>query len=504
MTNGFLGIKGFVFLGMAVGCGVTTLAQNPYEAERFASSDLNGSARYVAMGGALGALGGDMSVMSTNPAGTAMFRKSEGSLTVSGVFGSTGGVLGYDGSKASFDQCGFVVAMPASSIEGVTFGLNVSKSKNHLLNIDTDITGLGGIYSQSHQIAGLANEALYNDDWSGALADMSAPIYDKNGKMTKDGIIVDYYDEHGNLDHYEGVGASKAHYQRGAYGSTMDVDVNMSFNIDNKFFIGGTFGVYDVDTRRNSKYEELGVDGNYYDFNNYYDTRGTGVDFKLGAIFRPIEESAFRIGAYIHTPIWYELEDINGSQLYLNDCMVGHPKDFDPYRYKLRTPWQFGFSMGTTIENYFAIGAEYMFQDLSSCKYSNKGGGTNSYFQYQNQMMGNVLKGQHTVKVGIEVKPTDEFSVRCGYNFISAPMKEDGYNILAYDGVLTETDFCNWKGTNRFTFGVGYRFKGGYFDLTYQYSGQKGDFYAFDDQTLPPTEVKNDRSQVLGTIGFRF
>jgi hypothetical protein len=57
---------------------------------------------------------------------------------------------------------------------------------------------------------------------------------------------------------------------------------------------------------------------------------------------------------------------------------------------------------------------------------------------------------------------------------------------------------------NRFTLGVGYRFKGGYFDVAYQLQSQKGDFYAFDDVDLKPTEIKNNRSQVMATLGFRF
>lgn len=485
------------------------MGQNPYEAERFATNDLNGTARYVAMGGALSALGGDISVMSINPAGTGVYKKSDIAVTVSGVICGTGGVLGYDKAKMSFDQCGTVVTLPTSSLEGMVLGINVSKNKNHLLNIDTDIANLGDIYSQTHQIADLANDAFYGGGW-GALADMSAPIYkdniidDDGENLQKHGIINPITDDDKNIIGYEGVGAYDAHYQRASYGSSMDVDMNLAFNIDNKFFIGGTLGIYDVDTRRTSMYEELGVDGNYYDFTNYYDTRGTGFDFKLGTIIRPIDDNAFRIGAYIHTPIWYQLEDVNGSVLYLNDQYLAS-KDYDPYQYKLRTPWQFGVSLGTTIENVVAIGAEYMYQDLSSCKYTLRGsGGTSSYFQYQNEMMKTVLQGQHTFKIGMEAKPSKEFSIRCGYNYVSAPMKSTGYNTLACDGVFTETDFCNWKDTNRFTFGFGYKFTGGYFDMTYQYSTQKGDFYAFDDVTFEPTEIENNRSQIMATLGFRF
>lgn len=52
---------------------VTASAQNAYDAEKLLGNDLNGTARFVGMGGAMGALGGDISVMSSNPAGIGIF-----------------------------------------------------------------------------------------------------------------------------------------------------------------------------------------------------------------------------------------------------------------------------------------------------------------------------------------------------------------------------------------------------------------------------------------------
>lgn len=493
------------------------IAQNPYEAANFATSDLNGTARFVGMGGALSALGGDISTVSTNPAGTGMFSKSEISLSASAVISGVDGVLGGNTSKASFDQTGIIIAMPTenSALNGMTFGLNISKKKNFFGNVDTDIFGLDGLFSQTHQIADMATDAYLSDCWDGALADMSAPIFDDDDKLVRPGIINEVWltDDYGfdYMAGYQGIGAKAAHYQRSTYGSIMDIDMNFAINLKNQYFFGATLGVYDVESRRSSKYEELGTDGAYFDFNNYYDTKGSGFDLKLGAIIRPFDYSPFRIGLFIHTPTWYNLEDINGSTLFLNDDYLSG-KDYDPYEYKLRTPWKFGISAGTTVGNYFAFGVEYEYQDLSSCKYSERYRSGNEYFRYQNEMMKTVLRGQHTLKLGMEAKPADNVSVRCGYNYVSAPMKSEGYNILGFDGVMTETDYTNWKDTNRFTFGLGFRFNGGYFDLTYQYSTQKGDFYAFQNvyykgdpgNLLPPTEIKNNRSQILGTLGFRF
>lgn len=505
-----------IFLGLAFICSfsITANAQNPYDAANFATHDLNGTARYVGMGGALSALGGDISTMGTNPAGTGMFRKNEFTFSAGAVICGVDGVLGEDKSKASFDQAGLIVAIPNASdkITGMTFGVNIHKDKNFFRNIKTQVAGLDGFFSQTNTIADMATNSLYTDGW-GALTDMSAPVYTDNivddEHFVSEGIICSESDPitH-DLVGYSGVGAEDARYQRSTWGSAMAVDMNFALNLENRYFFGASISVYDVDSRRNSMYGELGLDGTYYIFENYYDTKGSGIDFKLGSIIRPFEDNPFRIGLYVHTPIWYSLEDINGSKLSYygtNDALVySASRDYDPYQYRLRTPWKFGLSLGTTVENYFAIGLDYEYQDLSTCKYNLKGSGTSDYFRYQNQMMDKVLQGQHTLRIGMEVKPTDAFSIRCGYNFVSAPMKETGYNVIACDGPFTETDFTNWKATNRVTFGLGYRYKGGYFDLTYQYSAQKGDFYAFDDELLPPTEIKDTRSQILATLGFRF
>ena len=48
-----------------------------YDAVRVTGSDLNGTARYVGMGGAMGALGADITTMGTNPAGIGLYRSSE-------------------------------------------------------------------------------------------------------------------------------------------------------------------------------------------------------------------------------------------------------------------------------------------------------------------------------------------------------------------------------------------------------------------------------------------
>ena len=484
----------YLLLTALISVASATYAQDSYDAQTFANSDLNGTARFVAMGGALGALGGDVNVMSTNPAGTGLYRSSDAAFSFSGLF--TGeGAMGHDGARMSFDQGGVLIAFdmdePTSKgLQFVNFGVNYKKNRNFLYNQLTDVKNLNDTFSQTYQIADLCNYAFANNYW-GTLANMSA---------AEEGVHGGILDE---SDGYAGLPASKAYYEKATFGSNIQADVNLSFNISDQFFLGASVGVYDLDYHRESFYQEQGTDAVVYDFTNWYKTEGDGFDVKLGFICRPIEDSPFRFGLSVHTPIWYRLTDSNGADLFMNDEFVSSEANAE-YDYRFRTPWKFGVSVGHTIGQNFAIGAEYEFQDMGSMHYRAMGGYNNDYFRNVNRITEQTLRGQHTLKVGMEYKPIEALSLRAGYNFVSSPFKKDAFRTIGYDGVYTETDYTNWGAINRFSVGLGYRYKGGYVDLAWQYQAQKGDFYAFDDVDLKPTKVDANRSQLLATFGFRF
>ena len=73
--------------------------------------------------------------------------------------------------------------------------------------------------------------------------------------------------------------------------------------------MGFTLGLHDVHYRNNSYYTE-----NYVADKEAYGSAwesqritGTGYDAKLGVIFRPVADSPFRIGAYVNSPVLYDL-----------------------------------------------------------------------------------------------------------------------------------------------------------------------------------------------------
>ena len=74
-------VKMIILAALSVSALTGIQAQTLYDASRLLDNDLNGTARFVGMGGAMGALGGDISTMGTNPAVIGIYRRNEAIIT---------------------------------------------------------------------------------------------------------------------------------------------------------------------------------------------------------------------------------------------------------------------------------------------------------------------------------------------------------------------------------------------------------------------------------------
>ena len=520
-------------------CALTANAQDAYDVSRIMGSDLNGTARFVGMGGAMSALGGDISVMGTNPAGIAIYRRNDFALSFglnnTGTESNfNGNVMNEDRTKASFDQIGFVYSYKAGNVTPlrfINFGFNYHKSKdfNKLFSMGGMLNG----FSQSWQMAHEMN--WYNDvlDASGKyvasysyfsdseyfkknLLDVENPYKKYWGKLPVLGVmgaitgLVDWPEGETGMIGWDGY--SNRYYSE-EKGGINQYDFSVAFNVEDRFYLGFALGLYDLSYQRFTSYTEelnddFGEDNGYYTLDNVYSMEGAGADFKVGAILRPFEESPFRIGLAIHTPTFYDLSESYNATLttdiyYYEDSYKQTLSDYlDPsylnYDYRLRTPWKFNVSAGTTFEGLVAVGAEYEYQNYKTAKMEDMDGftlGGESSFK-QN------LKGVHTLRLGMEARLAPQFSLRAGYNYSSSAFKKDTYRILSTYG--TQTEYNNTLDQNTFTFGLGYRGSVVYADLAYKYDMYKSNFYPFDDIDLPATKVDNSRQQLLFTFGAQF
>ena len=535
--------------------GTAVSAQETYDNAQLASKDLNGTARYVGMGGAMEALGADISTMGTNPAGIGMFRR--GMVAGSFGFNTQQNVKSFGNANKtnmSFDQAGFVYSMRSGRHSMVNFGFNYTKSKN----FDQILTAAGklnnasqnklsamknanGVYTLQDKNNGLvSNSGAYSQAdylYSNVLFNHykepaeNKPADPTNAGLNKNGVIV--YDNTGLPVYYNATGYD---FGRSTTGYIGQYDFNVSGNSNDRFYWGFTVGIYDVHYNSSSLYSESLVDGDKaigdVAMNDERKITGTGFDVKAGLIFRPAEESPFRIGLYVHTPTWYDLTTRNYTVLNNNTNeaygSTERGKSSESYDFKFYTPWRFGVSLGHTVGNYLALGATYEYADYTTNDIRVNDGGevdywgnyyeTSSRDEAMKQNIKNSLKGVHTVKLGMEFKPEKNFAVRLGYNYQSAMYNKNGFKDGSLESYGTyyasTTDYTNWKDTHRFTAGVGYNYGKFSFDLAYQYSQTNGDFYPFMsyvdnsepkfDNVCDAVKVSNKRNQLLFTVGYKF
>ena len=121
----------YIFVALMALTTLPSAAQETYENTKMVEDELNGTARYVGMGGAMDALGADISTLASNPAGIGLFRRSALNVSGSLVMQTNGEKFAGEGlTRASLDQLGFVYAVKNNSKSYINFAFNYHKSKN--------------------------------------------------------------------------------------------------------------------------------------------------------------------------------------------------------------------------------------------------------------------------------------------------------------------------------------------------------------------------------------
>ena len=529
-------MRKFCFAAFALAVVLPAAAQDTYESARLLGSDLNGTARYVGMGGAMDALGADLSTISTNPAGIGLFRHSHASISFG--FVSQQDAEKFDGkskTSMSFDQAGFVYSSRISRTSFINFSFNYHKSKNfnQILNAANSLKGC----SQNGLTYSKADDGIYYFDLNrqgeniGYFSpDNRSLAYSESDYLNANALMSDFKthaaDPKADWIFYNEANAYT--FDRAHRGWISNFDFNVSGNSNDRFYWGITVGVKSVNYRGYSEYGEalINKDNDPIGSVAVSDERrikGTGVDVTAGIIFRPSAESPFRIGLTVSTPTWYDLSTSNDTYILNN---TSNPYGYDQgksnqnYDFKFYTPWKFGLSLGHTIGTQVALGFGYEFSDYTSSTNRVNKGDTYWYDNYgyspsytDELMKRNTdqsLKGVHTIRVGAEFKPVTEFAIRLGYNYVSSPYEENGIRdaTLESPGVSysSTTDYVNWKDTHRITCGVGYKVGGMNIDLAYQYNMTKGDFHPFQPYAgnTGVKDVKFNRHQLLLTLGYTF
>lgn len=502
--------------------------QSEIDALRFSREDLHGTARAMSMGGAFGALGGDLTGVSINPAGIAVYRSSEvaGTVNLTGEK-STVGSEKANKTRFNMDNLGFVGYFPLRN--DVMPLINFGFSYNKLKSFDKNISAIGNrspgntlIDYIARRSAGVDLSLLEKRDdfdpfttphWLSALgynAYLIDPVEEGDTYSytpvntqgeTGRGEIRSY--EKGYIDNYDFT-----------VGTTLNNVLNLGFSLSIKDIY------YDLATDYLEDFSEGG-----YTMTNWLTVSGAGVGAKFGAIYRPV--NSLRIGLAWHTPTWYALTEVYEAQIH--DDMGAYVTDSEyksdvrnsgSYRnsYDLKTPGKIVASVATVLGNSFIASVDYELVNYSNMKLKLPSNSLADPAQYDqdNEYIAEDHRSVSTVKVGMEYRFTPQFSGRLGYAWMQNPYNPDGGLVKFGDAAIAGSNTIHRieGDTHYLTGGLGYRFnKNFYLDMAVVYKTQKDDLYAFpnfydeDGQLVvdaTPFSLKSNSVRGLLTLGYRF
>lgn len=529
--------------------GGIAYAQGEMDAYKMSQNELNGTARYLGMSGAFGALGGDISSMSTNPAGLGIYRSSEVVTTISLSSAKTNS--DWNGTSAdksktrfNFDNIAYVGYFPTGNDEGIV-GWNIGLSYNRVKDFNRSYRMNG---AQAYSVADYVADVLYGTDQNDLRYgdENYDPYFDSSiswlGILGFDAGFVDNYA--GNNKEYH---SAFGHEKDGEWlnyspqnvnllvnekGSIGQYNISFATNISDRFFLGATVAITDLDYTLSTEYTEDFTQNSQLRLDNGLSTDGTGYAFNIGAIVRPVD--FLRVGVAYNSPTWYKMTDYfhgtAGTTINNQDWNTQNTPDYQSGDYRLRTPDRWIFSIAGVGQN-FLISADYELTNYKRMVLNDVDG-------YELRTTEDIKKDfgmSGTLKVGAEYKITPQFSVRAGTLWKTSPMKQhvkDGippknekgeFEVDAIGIVGTIPSYTVDKGTNSYSVGLGYRFTPNfYMDLACVYRVYKEDGYAFPstyqagisdiDKLLDegivvksdPASLKTKTTQVALTLGYKF
>lgn len=567
-------ISNFLLFGGCLGA----FAQGAIDAYSLSQPDLKGTARFMGMAGAFGALGGDLSTLSQNPAGIGVYRSSDIGFTLdldlqNSSSKAQGLTYNMDQTKFLLNNIGAVLTLklPSTSCPNLNFGFTYNKAVSFNRVYGGNFRDLNN--SMSNYIAGIANAdniaeselatTSGYDPYNPGYNDYAAPWITILGYDSY--LINPDVDRYNNTKWYGlwqdsmngNSTTGSGTFLMKESGAVNEFNIALGGNISNVVYWGMNFDIINLNYSLSSLWGESlanaavpGVNNTFvranadWNLTNVYNVSGTGFNYQLGFILKPVQE--FRLGFAFHTPTWYNLtENFGGTVNYKFDnsesgyaTTNGGKLGYNSYG--LRTPWKIIASAAGVIGNNFIISFDYEWANYGKMHYSepsNYGGGyyddfwpdfyasapsapntsfldpTDPYY-YENSDIASYYQSTNTFRLGMEFKPVSALSIRAGYSYVSSPVRSEARNnnmTIYTAGTMPSYRFDN--STNYITCGLGYRFQRFYIDLAYVYKHIDSDYHAYTPDPVseggygipsPQSKLSLNNSQVVLTAGFRF
>jgi long-subunit fatty acid transport protein len=294
-------------------------------------------------------------------------------------------------------------------------------------------------------------------------------------------------------------------------GSQDEYTIAFAANFNHKVYLGATIGIQDIYYKETSRFVENNVDYennsfeyqlNDYGTESYLKTTGTGVNFKIGAIFKPVD--ALRLGVAFHSPTYYDLHDSFDNYMYSNIAVNGQNNFSDAdswgeYDYRIESPMRGILSAAYIIGKAGLISVDYEYVDYSTIKLRDGGDGYDFYDE--NQEIKEVYKAVGNLRVGAEYRLNNFFSLRGGYEYLPSPYEKYAFDMKQFNGN---------EDTQTYSVGFGIKSGGVFFDLAYKHIANTNYLELYQvpsgvqTGTSPTAKLDYQTDNVTFTLGFRF
>lgn len=503
-----------------------SIAQTEFDALKITQTDITGTARYMSMAGAFGALGGDASAIKDNPAGLGIYRRSEIVGTLDFSRQNTKSVWNEKSSndnlyKIGFNNFSYILAQQTWGNENdLSTGLlysNWSFSFNRLKNFNRNLRINGGssTSSLSDYMAYLTSnaEVTTNKIFSGNDINYNNEDIPYLSVLGFEAYLIDEWSDGwgSDLDINEKITPK---YQSRETGGVNEYSLGWSGNFNNKLFLGARANLQTINYNLYSTYNETfdnSVGG--FTLNNTLSTTGAGVNFKIGAIAMPAD--FLRLGLSVSTPTyWFTLDNTFNSSIqsnlysnYYDSIVSGKSDNYGSNEFKLQSPTQLDLSAAIILKNMGLLSFEYDYCDYTTSKFMDADGSSASY-NNENDGMTQMLKATHTFKVGGEYKLTDNFSLRAGYAYTTSATTPQAEKLVLYNTTRVDSEYFKHNSSKYFSAGFGYRETDWFIDFAYMNKIVDETFYPYNTNyvavAVNPASVITSNKNMVVTLGFKF
>ena len=481
-------------------------SQDITDAINWSIENESGNARYSAMGGAFGALGGNLSAISSNPASGAVFELSRfGGSLVSNInqtksnFKSN--INNVTSQNANY-QIGLIYVFKNYGIGDLnkfSIGLNYQSQNN---------------YNQDIKISGRNNNSIDNFFLNNAqginLNDISVSSNESvSGVYRWLGNNIGYYAQQAFLGYQSYLlsydSDTNSYYSLAKYNNGLDQDnstiiegynniasLNLSWQYKDNLYMGINLNFHDILYEKENKHIETNFDDDSaitrIDFRNYLSTVGNGISIQGGIIYKA---GSLRFGLSYKSPTFYAFED-NLDQ-YLETSSIDtdgisytdivDPRVTNIYEYNFKSPSKFTFSSGAVINNMILLNLDVTSKNYSKSSFKHQFDGV--YTDLNNAISRN-LTNVLDYNIGTEIK-INNFSLRGGYKIINSP----------YDNI-DENYF------NASSIGLGYNFRSSTVDFALVNSKLNYNYQQFDSGLTDSASIINEKVNIILSYNIIF